>query len=158
MSDLPSPTIYTIESLSVELLETSPNKYIDILDTLSSYKENSDISCNLLKDKLNEKPYRSWYSNHAFCVSLLVGKMNKGAIDRFGEYNDNYYGGNLPNGLDEDLAISLLDKIIECGGNILDKNYYQENIIELYNKGMFYRTNNERFIEYVKRLYEVVSY
>ncbi len=154
MSDLPSPTIYTIESLSVELLETSPTKYIDILDTLISYKENSDISCNLLKDKLNEKPYRSWSSNHAFCVAHLVGRMNKGAIDHFGEYNDNYYGGNLPNGLDEDLAISLLDKIIECGGNILDKNYYQENIIELYNKGMFYRTNNERFIEYVKRLYE----
>lgn len=150
MSDLPSPTIYTTESLSVELLETSPTKYFDILDYLSSNKEKLDY---LLKEKLNEKPYRSWYSNHALSVAKLVGKMNKEAIDSFGEYNDDYYGGNLPNGLDEDFAISLLDKIIECGGNILDKNYYQENIIEIY-KGRFYRTGNEKFIEYVKRLYE----
>ena len=149
MSDLPSPTIYTTESLSVELLETSPTKYFEILDTLSSNKEKLD---DLLKEKLNEKPYRSWHSNHAFCVAYLVGKMNKGAIDSFGEYSDDYYGGNLPNGLNEDLAISLLDKIIECGGNILDKNYYQESIIEIY-KGRFYRTDNEKYKEYVKRLY-----
>lgn len=150
MSDLPSPTIYTTESLSVELLETSPTKYFDILDTLSSDKEKLD---DLLKKKLNEKSYRSWHSNHAISVAYLVGKMNKEAIDSFGEYSDDYYGGKLPNGLDEDFAISLLDKIIECGGNILDKNYYQENIIEIY-KGRFYRTDNEKFKEYVKRLYD----
>jgi hypothetical protein len=79
--------------------------------------------------------------------------MNKGVIDSFGEYSDDYYGGNLPNGLDENFAISLIDKIIECGGNILDKNYYQENIIEIF-KGRFYRTDNEKFKEYVKRLYD----
>ena len=47
MSDLPSPTIYTTESLTVELLETSPIKYFDILDTLSSNKEKLD---DLLKE------------------------------------------------------------------------------------------------------------
>ena len=150
MSDLPSPTIYTTESLSVELLETSPTKYFDILDYLSYNKEKLD---DLLKEKLNEKPYRSWYSNHALSVAKLVGKMNKEAIDSFGEYSDDYYGGKLPNGLNEDFAISLIDKIIECGGNILDKNYYQESIIEIY-KGRFYRTDNEKFKEYVKRLYD----
>jgi len=150
MSDLPSPTIYTTESLTVELLETFPTKYFEILDTLSSYKGKQD---DLLKEKLNETPYSSWYSNHAFCVAYLVGKMNKGVIDSFGEYSDDYYGGNLPNGLDENFAISLIDKIIECGGNILDKNYYQENIIEIF-KGRFYRTDNEKFKEYVKRLYD----
>ena len=74
MSDLPSPTIYTTESLSVELLETSPNKYFDILDNLSSCKDESSYLTGLLKEKLNEKPYRSWHSNHAFCVALLVGR------------------------------------------------------------------------------------
>jgi len=47
MSDLPSPTIYTTESLTVELLETSPTKYFDILDNLSSNKEKLD---DLLKE------------------------------------------------------------------------------------------------------------
>ena len=149
MSYLPSPTIYTTESLTVELLETSPTKYFDILDNLSSNKKLDD----LLKEKLNEKPCRSWHSNHALCVALLVGKMNKEAIDSFGEYSDDYYGDKLPDGLDEDFAISLIDKIIECGGNILDNNYYQESIIEIY-KGRFYRTENDKFKEYVKRLYE----
>ena len=150
MSDLPSPTIYTTESLSVELLETSPNKYFDILDNLSSCKDESSYLTGLLKEKLNEKPYRSWHSNHAFCVALLVGKMNDEVIDK---HSYDYYGNKLPNGLDEDFAISLIDKIIECGGNILDKNYYQESIIEIY-KGRFYRTGNEKFKEYVKQLYE----
>jgi len=150
MSDLPSPTIYTTESLTVELLETSPTKYFDILDTLSSNKEKLD---DLLKERLNEKPSRSWHSNHALCVALLVGKMNKEVIDSYGEYSGDYYGDKLPNGLDEDFAISLIDKIIECGGNILDKNYYQESIIEIY-KGTFYRTGNDKFKEYVKGLYE----
>jgi len=49
MSELPSPTIYTTESLSVELLETSPNKYFDILDTLSSCKDVSTYLTDLLK-------------------------------------------------------------------------------------------------------------
>ena len=141
MSDPPSPTIYTTESLSVELLETEPYKYFDILDTLSSYKEESPYLADLLKKKLN--------SNHAFCVGLLVGKINNRVID---EHIYDYYGDKLPNGLDEDFAIALIDKIIECGGNILDKNYYQESIIEIY-KGRFYRTDNEKFKEYVKRLY-----
>jgi len=150
MSDLPSPTIYTTENLSVELLETEPYKYFDILDTLSSYKEESPYLADLLKKKLNEKPYRSWHSNHAFCLGLLVGKINDGVID---EHIYDYYGDKLPNGLDEDFAIALIDKIIECGGNILDKNYYQESIIEIY-KGRFYRTDNEKFKEYVKQLYD----
>ena len=47
MSDLPSPTIYTTESLTVELLETSPTKYFEILDTLSYNNENLD---DLLKE------------------------------------------------------------------------------------------------------------
>jgi len=79
--------------------------------------------------------------------------MNKEVIDSYGEYSGDYYGDKLPNGLDEDFAISLIDKIIECGGNILDKNYYQESIIDIY-KGRFYRTENDKFKEYVKGLYE----
>ena len=76
--------------------------------------------------------------------------MNDEVIDK---HSYDYYGNKLPNGLDEDFAISLIDKIIECGGNILDKNYYQESIIEIY-QGRFYRTDNEKFKEYVKQLYE----
>lgn len=141
----------TISDLSVQLLESDAVAYLDTLNYLA--REGTAGTKEELEKKLNETLYETWYSNHAFCVAYLVGKMNKGVIDSFGEYSDDYYGGNLPNGLNEYFAISLIDKIIECGGNILDKNYYQENIIEIY-KGRFYRTDNEKFKEYVKRLYE----
>ena len=85
-----------------------------------------------------------------FLVYLLVGKINDRVID------EHYYGDKLPNGLDEDFAIALIDKIIECGGNILDKNYYQESIIEIY-QGRFYRMILEN-LKSILRDYMILKY
>ena len=150
MSDL--PYISQVTDLSIELMERDPESYWELLCYFSG--PYSHIPSNVLKQWLNEKPDTSWNSNHAFCVSLLVGKMNSEALESFGESSDSYYGGRLTQGIDEDFGIKLLDKIIECGGDITAKNYYDDNIVEqIDGSNRFKRTGNEKFKEHLKEVY-----
>jgi hypothetical protein len=138
-----------LQNLSVELLEKDAAEYFRILDVLS---RNEDLA-SALTGKLNETPYVTWFSNHVFALSRLVGKMNQGALD---EGTLSYYGSTIPEGIDENLAVSLLRKMVECGGNILAKDYYDEDVMEHFESpeiSNFYRTNNEEYCRVVKELY-----
>ena len=142
-----------IADLSIELMERDPKRYFDLLCYFSGPE--SHITSGVLSGKLNETPYDSWHSNHAFSVVLLVGEMNREALEEFGDSSDSYFGGHLPRGIDGDFGIQLLDKIIECGGDITAKNYYDDNVIEyLDGYHRFKRTGDEKFSEHVRRVFE----
>ena len=70
-----------------------------------------------------------------------------------GEYDEgSYYGSSSPGGIDEDLAITIFNMILLCGGDILAKDYY-ENTLQGYlesakETSLFYRVNNEKFAEH----------
>ena len=136
-----------LNDLSIQLLEKDPGTYLDVL----TYLSHEEIGCAKedLKEKLNETPYESWHSNHAFSLCRLVGKMNSEVLE-YGEYDEaSYYGSSNPEGIDEDLTISILNMILLCGGDILAKDYYgktiQEYLKEAKDTSLFYRVNNEKF-------------
>ena len=140
-----------LNDLSLQLLETDPEKYLEVLTHLS-YEE-TGCAKEDLKAKLNETPYETWHSNHAFSLCHLVGKMNTEVLES-GEYDEgSYYGSSIPAGIDEDLAISILNMILLCGGDILAKDYYdktpQEYLKEAKDTSLFYRVNNEKFKDHV---------
>ena len=117
-----------------ELLETSPVEYFEIIKGMNQF------------DKINEKPYCSWHSNHVQALSYLAGKLKTNC-------DGGFYGYNIKN-LDQDVAIEILDNLMRLGADIHMENYYNENIMEsLENKTLFVRTDNERFIERVKKYY-----
>ena len=79
--------------------------------------------------------------------------MNSEVLES-GEYDGcSYYGSSIPGGIDEDLAISILNMILLCGGDILAKDYYyktpQEYLKEAKDTSLFYRVNNEKFKDHV---------
>jgi hypothetical protein len=140
-----------LNDLSLQLLETDPSLYLEVLTTLS--QEETGCAKEDLKEKLNETPYESWHSNHAFSLCRLVGKMNSEVLES-GEYDEgSYYGSSIPEGIDEDLAISIFQMIHLCGGDILAKDYYDKTPQEYLEEGgdtsLFYRVNNEKFKDHV---------
>ena len=146
-------SVYVLSDLSLHLLEEDPEKYFEVLTYLSH--EESGCTLEELKAKLNETPYETWYSNHAFSLCRLVGKMNSEVLDRDSDayVRGSYYGSSNPEGIDEDLAISIFGMIHFCGGDILDKDYYENTIQEHLEKAKetsrFYRVDNEKFADYV---------
>jgi hypothetical protein len=150
--DYPSVSVCSITDLSVELMERDPKRYFDLLYYFSG--PDSHVTADALKRQLNETPYHSWHSNHAFCAVLLVGEMNSETLEEFGESNDGYFGGHLPRGIDGDFGIQLLDKIIECGGDITAKNYYDDTVVEyLDGHYRFKRIGDEAFNEHVRKVF-----
>lgn len=141
-----------VNQLTVTLLENRPEVYYEVLKSLSKNVSERDS----LKKKLNEKPYETWESNHVFGLCRLVGKMNQEALD--GDYEvDSYYGSRNKEGIDIELATSILKLIVDCGGDILDRDYYGNSILHYLSypeSSRFYRTNNEEFVKVVKSIYE----
>ena len=146
-------SVYVLSDLSLQLLEEDPEKYFEVLTYLSH--EESGCKLEELKAKLNETPYETWYSNHAFSLCRLVGKMNSEVLDRESDayVEGSYYGSSNPEGIDEDLAISIFQMIHLCGGDILAKDYYdktpQEYLKEAKDTSLFYRVSNEKFKDHV---------
>ena len=150
-------TPIVLSDLSIQLLEKDPELYLEVLTYLSH--EETGCAKEELKEKLNETPYESWYSNHAFSLCRLVGKMNSEVLES-DEYDGcSYYGSSNPEGIDEDLAISILNMILLCGGDILAKDYYdkppQEYLKEGEGTSLFYRVNNEKFKDHVLEWFRV---
>ena len=146
-------SVYVLSDLSLQLLEEDPEKYFEVLTYLSHGE--SGCTKEELKAKLNETPYETWHSNHAFSLCRLVGKMNSEVLDRESDMyiEGSYYGSSNPEGIDEDLAISIFGMIHLCGGDILDKDYYentiQEHLESAKETSIFYRVDNEKFVDYV---------
>lgn len=137
-----------IDDLTTELMERSPVEYLDVLCQLSS-----DPSCRLeLATKLNEKPYYTWYSNHAFSLSMLVGSLSESGrkSSLWG-----YFGSEIPDGIPPDLGIRILRLIVKCGGDIRAKNYYDRNVVEeICNDSLpYYRTGKDEYILELKGIY-----
>ena len=102
---------------------------------------------------MNEKLYHGWYGNHAFCLVRLVGTINdETKADDFSP--DSFYGAGLPEGLPDDLGVTILNKMVGLGVNIHDTDYYGDTIIDASKEGtLTFRTGNERFNERVKHYF-----
>jgi len=141
---------YTIKHLSVELLEEDAERYLRVLE----YLENT-VSIDEIKVKLNEKPYRSWYGNHLFALTKLVGSLNDNSRSEICSPDD-FLGAGLTDGIPEDLGITILNKIVSLGVNLKDTDYYHDTIIDVVNNtgNLSYRDkNNEKFKQKVREYY-----
>lgn len=147
------PSSVSISDLTTGLLEREPSRYWGILNVLSM--EQSLGEKEALKEKLNETSHDVWESNHVFALCLLVGPINQRVIDR--KYDiDTWYGSRNLGGIDQDLAISLFKMMVDCGADILAKDYYEKDIVDFLThpeNSMFHRTNNEDFVMVVKSIY-----
>tara|TARA_Y100000992_G_scaffold266430_1_gene204339 strand:- start:101 stop:610 length:510 start_codon:yes stop_codon:yes gene_type:complete len=145
------PSRAGVMELSVSLLEASPHRYYEILQVLSAREDPSLRQA--LKDKLNETPYETWHSNHVLSLSRLVGRLNSEAIDEYG-VGAAFYGSNNVEGIPKDLAINLLKLMVNCGGDISNKDYYGKNITDILKAGeeesRFYRTGAEEYLRTVE--------
>ena len=144
-------SLVKVEDLSVSLLEGNPRRYYEILKSLSA-EEDPETKATL-KEKLNESPYETWYSNHVLSLSRLVGRLNQRAIDKFG-VGGAFYGSNNIGGIEGELANNLLKMMLNCGGDIAAKDYYGYNIIDILTAGEndsnFYRIGAEEYLRTVK--------
>ena len=132
--------------LSIDLLERDARQYLHVLESL----DNEGVPKDQIKDKLNEKLYEAWYGNHAFCLVRLVGSIND-ETKAEGFSPDSFYGASLPEGIADDLGVTILDKMVSLGVNIHDTDYYGDKIIDASKEGtLTFRTGNARFKERVK--------
>ena len=141
---------YTIEHLSVDLLEKDAGRYLRVLE----YLENT-VSIDEIKVKLNEKPYSSWCGNHLFALTKLVGSLNDDSKSEICS-PDSFLGAGLPDGIPEDLGITILNRIVSLGVNLYDTDYYDDTILDVVNDtdNLSYRDkNNEKFKQKVKEYY-----
>ena len=141
---------YNIDDLSVYLLEKDAEKYLEVLEYLEK-----NVSLDERKVKLNENPYRSWYGNHLFALTKLVGSLNDDSRSEICS-PDSFLGAGIPNGISEDLSIAILNKIVSLGVNLKDIDYYHYTIIDVVNDTirLSYRDkNNEIFKQKVREYY-----
>ena len=141
---------YTIDDLSVYLLEKDAEKYLEVLEYLEK-----NVSLDEIKMKLNEKPYHSWHGNHLFALTKLVGSLNDDSKSEICSPGS-FLGAGLPDGIPEDLGIAILNKVVSLGVNLKDTDYYDDTIIECMNAtgNLSYRDkNNEQFKQKVREFY-----
>ena len=140
-----------VGELTVSLLEREPHRYYEVLKVLST-KDDPEAKA-ALKEKLNEAPYDTWYSNHVLSLSRLVGRLNQRAIDEFGE-GGAFYGSKNIRGIEGELANNLLKMMLNCGGDITATDYYGHNIIDILtageNESNFYRIGVDKYLRTVK--------
>ena len=141
---------YTINHLSVDLLEKDAERYLEVLVYLEK-----NVSIDEIKMKLNEKPYHSWHGNHLFALTKLVGSLNDDSKSEICSPDD-FLGAGLPDGIPEDLGIAILNKIVSLGVDLKDTDYYHDTIIDVVNKTNYlsYRDkNNEQFKQKIREYY-----
>lgn len=141
---------YTIDDLSIDLLEKDAERYLEVLVYLEK-----NVSTDEIKVKLNEKPHHSWYGNHLFALTKLVGSLNDDSRSEICS-PDSFLGAGIPDGIYEDLGIAILNKIVSLGVNLKDTDYYDDTIIECINStdNLTYRdNNNETFKQKVREYY-----
>ena len=147
-----------LSDLTVELLEANPREYHRVLEYLLRY---SRIDKSKIKEKLNEKPYETWYSNHLFALSRLVGTLNPNAQDRTKYLVGSFYGSRNRCGIPQDLAMNLLKMMINSGGDITSKDYYEKNVLEYLKDGasgsLFYRIENDKYTRFVEMIFSKSS-
>ena len=140
---------YTIEHLTVDLLEKDAEKYLEVLVYLEK-----TLSIDKIKMKLNEKPYHSWQGNHLFALTKLVGSLNDDSRSEICS-PDSFLGAGLPDGIPEDLGIAILNKIISLGVDLKDTDYYNDTIIDVVNDtdNLSYRDKNNKIFKQKIREY-----
>lgn len=145
---------YTIDDLSVDLLEKDAERYLEVLVYLEK-----NVSIDEIRVKLNEKPYHSWHGNHLFALTQLVGSLNADSRSEICSPDD-FLGAGLPDGIPEDLGISILNKIVSLGVDLKDTDYYHDTIIDVVNDtdNLTYRDkNNEQFKQKLSWLFTVLK-
>ena len=145
------PSLAKVEDLSVSLLEREPHRYYEVLKVLSTKDDPGTKAA--LKKKLNEAPYDTWYSNHILSLSLLVGRLNQRAIDKYG-VGGAFYGSMNVEGIEGELAANLLKTMLNCGGDIEATDYYGKNVVDILKRGEmesnFYRTGVGEYLRTVE--------
>ena len=136
---------YDLEDLNHKLLEIDAQKYLNVLNYLSS-----KYPREVIRTILNHGIYETYYSNHSLSLAMLVGNLN----DRNNSNINLFYGDSNQEGISENLAINILDKMVQIGVDLWAQNTYGENIINIVtNHSITYRTNNERFREKLRHYY-----
>ena len=124
------------------ILENSPDNFKKLLEG----KYNSGIQAWVNGDS---KTHQTWYSPCLIVLYLLTGKLVNKKKQKF-------FGSNTE--IDQHLACEIFDLLIKYNPNPHDKDYFNENLFDnMKNKNkdtLTYRTNNEIFIEHVKKHYE----
>lgn len=123
-----------------DILEKYPEQYYKIL--CKALETNYDLRPYIN----NTSNYKTWYSNHLFCLTFCVGNL------KYKNNHSKFYGSNTI--ISQELGILILDKLIELDGNIYATNYYKNNIIDsINNSGLTKRNNNEKFIKKLEEYY-----
>ena len=137
--------------VSIELLEVNPERYLELLYIA---KERGHL-LQCLNDNTN---YNVWYATHPTCLYYLVGDISDNMKTKLSrERNYVLYGEKNP-GISQELAIEILRLQVKLGADLTLKNYYNKDILDLINdineNDTIYRINNDRFIQFVRTLYE----
>lgn len=137
--------------VSIELLEVNPERYLELLYIA---KERGQL-LQCLNDNTN---YNVWYATHPTCLYYLVGDISDNMKTKLSrERNYVLYGEKNP-GISQELAIEILRLQVKLGADLTLKNYYNKDILDLINdineNDTIYRINNDRFIQFVRTLYE----
>jgi hypothetical protein len=133
--------------LSNELLLQNDGKtYLKIL-------EEAEVQDTKLQKDINTTEYNSWEGSHLHCLCYLVGELDKTYDEDTGELITEFYGALSK--IDQTTGILILKKLCYHGIDIHIKNYYNETALECIKKDtLTNRTNNEKFIKELEKLYE----
>ena len=144
ISTHPQSISYDLEDLNHKLLEKDAQKYFNVLNYLSR-----KYSQEVIRSILNQGIYETYYSNHSLSLAMLVGTLSTR-----NNSNINFYGDSNQAGISENLAINILDKMVQIGVDLWAHNINGENIMNIViNHSISYRTNNERFKVKVRDYY-----
>ena len=128
---------YDLDDLNLILLEKNPKKYLQVLSYLSRVYEP-----NVIKSILNQGDYYN-NRNHVLSLASLVSN-SKYQTDKF------YESGEY-----QELAVTILEMMINCGANIYQVDSNNKGIIDILcdNDTIGNRsTGDEQFIKRVKEI------
>ena len=123
-----------VTNLSHQLLANNPEHYLNIL----RHCKNNQID---VKKQINSQQYETWYSNHLFCLSYLVGDLVKD------DFDSEFYGKQFS--ISNHLGIEILNNLISLGVDVHSKNYYDQTVFDciMEKNVLTSRKNNEEFKE-----------
>lgn len=139
-SKLAPPSV--ISARLIKTLQEKPEKYYEELCKLKN-----DYTEEYVKKIVNCVQYDTYMGNHLHTLIYVVGDLV------FEESKKkNIFGTKIK--IDEDTGIEILEKLVEYGVDLYNKNYYEETPLQnLSSKGLTKRKNNEKFKRKLQQYY-----
>ena len=125
-----------VTNLTHAFLENNPQQYLELLYNCINNK--IDVS-----EKINNKEYETWYSNHLSCLTYLVGDLKN--LENSNSHN--FYGSQTI--ISNEIGIEIMHCLISLGVDIQDKNYYGQTVFDCIKEEevLTSRINNNKFKE-----------